>query len=185
MSFFDDSRLDDPAALAATDHLLRRLAMAGARVRAELEAAEEALAKVDSDGFRPRAVLAAGRDARLVRAVLEPVCPVPFVAWPGPGLPGWAGSLDLVVVLAPEGDDPGTAAGVAEAVRRGCQLVVAAPEESLVGQHAQGRYATLLPTQTGDQLAIAVVVLDLLDRVHLGPQTDPNVVADALDEIAV
>ena len=60
-----------------------------------------------------------------------------------------------------------------------------APEESLVAEHAQGRYATLLPTQTGDQLAIAVVVLDLLDRVHLGPQTDPEVVADALDEVAV
>ena len=43
----------------------------------------------------------------------------------------------------------------------------------------------MLPTETGDQLAIAVVVLDLLDRVHLGPQTDPDVVADALDEVAV
>ena len=28
-------------------------------------------------------------------------------------------------------------------------------------------------------------MLDLLDRVHLGPQTDPDVVADALDEVAV
>jgi hypothetical protein len=120
-----------------------------------------------------------------LRAVLEPVCPVPFVAWPGPGLPGWAGSLDLVVVLAPEGRDPATAAAVAEAVRRGCQLVVAAPEASLVASHAQGRYSTVLPTQTGDQLAVAVVVLDLLDRVHLGPQTDPDVIATALDEVAI
>ncbi len=117
--------------------------------------------------------------------MLEPVCPVPFVAWPGPGLPGWAGSLDLVVVLAPEGRDPGTAGAVAEAVRRGCQVVVAAPEKSLVAEHTPGRYATLLPTQTGDQLAVAVVVLGLLDRVHLGPQTEPNVIADALDEVAV
>ena len=78
-------------------------------------------------------------------------------------------------MLAPEGRDPATAGAVAEAVRRGCQLVVAAPETSLVAQHAQGRYATVLPTQTGDQLAVAVVVLDLLDRVHLGPQTDPDV----------
>jgi hypothetical protein len=107
------------------------------------------------------------------------------VAWPGPGLPGWAGSLDLVVVLAPEGQDEGTARGVAEAVRRGCPLVVAAPAGSLVAEHAQGRYVTLLPTQTGDQLAIAVVVLDLLDRVHLGPTTDPQKIADALDDVAV
>jgi hypothetical protein len=54
-----------------------------------------------------------------------------------------------------------------------------------VAEHTPGRYATLLPTQTGDQLAVAVVVLGLLDRVHLGPETDPNVIADALDEVAV
>src|ERR1700754_1755216 len=105
MSSFDDTRLDDPDALRAADHLLRRLAMAGARVRAEIEAAEDGLAKVESDGFRPRAVVAAGRDARLVRAVLEPVCPVPFLAWPGPGLPGWAGPLDLVIILSGAAED--------------------------------------------------------------------------------
>jgi hypothetical protein len=32
---------------------------------------------------------------------------------------------------------------------------------------------------------VAVVVLDLLDRVHLGPQTDPDVIATALDEVAI
>ena len=48
-------------------------------------------------------MIAAGPDSRLLRAVLEPWCPVPFVAWPDPALPGWAGSLDLVVVLAPDG----------------------------------------------------------------------------------
>jgi hypothetical protein len=120
-----------------------------------------------------------------MRAVLEPVCPVPFVAWPGAGLPGWAGALDLVVVLAPDGTDPGTAAGVAEAVRRGCQLVVATPDGSLVARHVPGRYSTLLPTVTGDQLATAVVMLELLDRLGLGPDTDAEVVASALDEVAI
>jgi hypothetical protein len=184
---FDDGLLDDETALGRIDVRLRYLAEGGARVRREVVASQEAVLEAVerlSDG-QPRAVVAAGPDSRLLRAVLEPMCPVPFVAWPGPGLPGWAGSLDLVVVLAPEGADQGTAGGVAEAVRRGCQLVVATPVESLVGEHTRGRYSTLLPTQTGDQLAIAVVVLDLLDRVHLGPQTDPDVVADALDEIAV
>src|ERR1700710_848136 len=172
---FDDGLLDDDAALARVDVRLRYLAEGGARVRREAGAAQEAVQRLSDS--QPRAIVAAGPDSRLLRAVLEPVCPVPFVAWPGAGLPGWAGSLDRVVVLAPDGDDVGTAAGVAEAVRRGCQLVVAAPEQSLVGVHARGRYATLLPTETGDQLAIAVVVLDLLDRVHLGPQTDPQGVA--------
>jgi hypothetical protein len=130
-------------------------------------------------------VIAAGPDSRLLRAVLEPVCPVPFLAWPGPGLPGWTGSLDLVVVLAPHGDDVPTARAVAEAVRRGCPLVVACPPGSLVAEHAAGRYSTVLPTSTGDQLATAVVMLDLLDRLDLAPDTDPEKVAAALDEVAL
>src|SRR4051812_36980742 len=144
---FDDGLLDDAVALARADARLRHLAEGGARVRREAVAAQEAVALAVErlSDSRPRAVVAAGPDSRLLRAVLEPVCPVPFVAWPGLGLPGWAGSLDLVVVLAPDGRDPATAAAVAEAVRRGCQLVVAAPETSLVAQHAQGRYATVLP----------------------------------------
>jgi hypothetical protein len=133
---------------------------------------------------RPRAVIAAGPDSRLLRAVLEPWCPVPFVAWPSPALPGWAGSLDLVVVLAPDGADTGTASAVAEAVRRGCQLVVACPPGSTVAEHAAGRWSTILPTATRDQLATAVVMLRFLDRVSLGPSADPEEVATALDDVA-
>lgn len=184
---FDDGLLDDATALHRADVRLRYLAEGGARVRREAAAAADAVASAVErlSDSRPRAVVAAGPDSRLLRAVLEPVCPVPFVAWPVRGLPGWAGSLDLVVVLAPEGRDHAAAGAVAEAVRRGCQVVVAAPAESMVAGHAPGRYATLLPTQTGDQLAIAVAVLDLLDRLHLGPETKPSVVADGLDEVAV
>lgn len=185
---FDDARLDDEVALAAADPVLRALAEAGARVRREAVAAAEA---VDSavltalDDTRPRAVVAAGTDSRLLRAVLEPWCPVPFVAWSGPSLPGWTGPLDLVVVLAPQDGDAGTASSAAEAVRRGCSLVIACPVPSLVGDHAVGRHTTVLPTSTGDQLATAVVMLELLARVHLGPATDAAAVADALDDVAV
>jgi hypothetical protein len=117
--------------------------------------------------------------------VLEPWCPVPFVAWPGPSLPGWAGGLDLVVVLAPEGSDTGSASAVAEAVRRGCRVVVACPPGSLVEQHAAGRDSTVLPCASGDQLATAVVMLQLLDRLDLGPDADPESVAQALDDVAI
>ena len=130
-------------------------------------------------------MIAAGPDSRLLRAVLEPWCPVPFVAWPGQMLPGWAGSLDLVVVLAPDGADSGTASAVAEAVRRGSQVVVACPPDSLVARHAVGRWVTLLPTVTRDQLATAVVMLEYLDRVGLGPRADAEVVAEALDAVAI
>ena len=187
-SWFDESRLDDPTALEVGGLPLRTLAEAGARVRRAAgdvaEATAEAVARAE-DMARPRAVLAAGPDSRLLRAVLEPWCPVPFVAWPAPALPGWVGSLDLVVVLAPDGADAGAASAVAEAVRRGCQLVVACPPDSLVAEHVVGRWSTLLPTATRDQLATAVVVLEYLDQVSLGPRADAEQVAEALDAVAI
>jgi len=187
MVWFDESRLDDEAALGTADLRLRTLAESGSRVRREVGDCGAAIAEAVSRSIesRPRAVIAAGPDSRLLRAVLEPFCPVPFVAWPSPALPGWAGSLDLVVVLAPGGADPGTALAVAEASRRGCQLVVAAPPGSVVAEHATGRWTTLLPTGTGDQLATAVAMLFFLDQVHLGPTTEPEAVAEALDAVAI
>ncbi len=186
--WFDEARLDDEAALATIDLRLRSLAAGGARVRLEVHeaaAASGAAIARDRDASRPRAVIAAGPDSRLLRAVLEAWCPVPFVAWPGPALPGWAGALDLVVMLAPEGSDSGSASVVAEAVRRGAQVVVACPPASLVADHAAGRYSTILPTTSGDQLATAVVMLDYLEQVGLGPRTAAESVARALDEVAV
>jgi hypothetical protein len=185
---FDDSRLDDAGVLDAADGVLRPLAEAGSRVRREAEAAAETIAAATAQAGgepRPRAVVAAGPDSRLLRAVLEPWCPVPFVAWPGPSLPGWAGALDLVVVLAPDGSDSGAASAVAEAVRRGCRVVVACPPGSLVAEHTVGRDSTLLPCPSGDQLATAVVVLQVLDRLDLGPDSDPESVAQALDDVAI
>ncbi len=187
VSWFDESRLDDVATLES-DVALRTLAESGARVRRAAgdaaEATAEAVARAE-ELARPRAVIAAGPDSRLLRAVLETWCPVPFVAWPGPALPGWAGSLDLVVVLAPDGAGTGTASAVAEAVRRGCQVVVATPAGSRVAEHAAGRWSTILPTDTRDQLATAVVVLEYLERVSLGPRADAEQVAAALDQVAI
>ena len=187
VTWFDEARLDDERVLAAHDVPLRALAESGARVRRESHdaSADTAEAIASQQGLdQPRAVIAAGPDSRLLRAVLEPWCPVPFVAWPGPALPGWAGSLDLVVMLAPEGSDRSSASAVAEAVRRGCQVVVACPPTSLVAEHAAGRYTTVLPTVTGDQLATAVVMLDYLAQVRLGPRADADSVATALDAVA-
>jgi hypothetical protein len=187
VDWFDESRLDDEQTLTLADVVLRPMAEAGARVRFEAAEVADAVAQAvaATKGDTPRAVVAAGPDSRLLRAVLEPSCPVPFVAWPHPGLPGWAGTLDLVVVLAPDGSDEGAASAVAEAVRRGCQVVVACPPGSLVSEHAPGRHTTVLPTTSRDQLATAVVMLEFLSRVDLGPYTDPEEVAKALDEVAV
>ena len=81
---FDDSWLDDPQAWHAADAVLRRLAEAGARLRRETVDALDPIRGL-ADLSRPRAVIACGSEARFIRAILEPVCPVPFVAWPAHG----------------------------------------------------------------------------------------------------
>jgi hypothetical protein len=181
---FDDARLDSTEALEAADPALRRLAEAGARVRLESGAGADALAALEVD-VTPRAVVAAGADARLLRAVLESWSPVPFVAWPGPSLPGWAGALDLVVVLAPGGGDAHTASAVREGVRRGCMLITATPPRSVLAETAASRHSTVLPTETDDSLAVAVLMLQALHRLGVGPDLDPEGVARALDDVAV
>jgi len=181
---FDDTLLDDPEALAGADPVLRSLAEAGARVRREADAAAAAVAELAAD-TPPRAVVVAGADSRLLRAVLEPWCPVPFVAWPGPGLPGWAGAWDTVVVLAQTPGDVLASTAVAEAVRRGCGLVVTCDPHSPVAEVAAGRHSSVLPTSTGDRLAAAVVMLIALHRLGLGPEVDAEAVAAALDGVAV
>jgi Bacterial phospho-glucose isomerase C-terminal SIS domain len=181
---FDDTRLDDPDVLASADPPLRRLAEAGARVRTEAGESAAALELLERDSV-PRAIVAAGADARLLRAVLEPWCPVPFVAWPGPSLPGWAGALDLVIVLAPGGGDVPAFSAVREAVRRGCSLITACPPHSVLAEHAAGRHSTQLPTQTDDTLAVAVVMLQGLHRMGIGPDIDPDQVARVLDDVAI
>lgn len=181
MLAFDDARLEDPLVLAGADPLLRPLAEAGARVRREAASAEAPLARLDP-ADRPRALIAFGPEARLLRAVLEPTCPVPLVAWPRLGLPGWVGPLDIVVILG--SDDRASLAGAFEAVRRGCRLLVAAPAESRLAREAASSATTLLPTSTGDPLAAAVVALSGLHRLGLGPAVNALAVADAMDAVA-
>jgi Bacterial phospho-glucose isomerase C-terminal SIS domain len=180
---FDDAWLDDRQALAGADHVLRRLAESGARLRREMVDAREPIEQLE-DLPRPRAVIAAGNEARFIRAILEPVCPVPFVAWPSYGLPGWAGALDLVVVLASDTASPGLVASVHEAVRRGCSLLISCPPVSMIAEHAAARSTILLPTATADALAAAIVALSALHRMQLGPEVQPELVANAMDAVA-
>jgi hypothetical protein len=181
MDEFDDSRLEDPEALRSADHLLRPLAEAGARVRRETASAELPLSRLDASE-RPRAMITFGPEARLLRAVLEPTCPVPLVAWPRLGLPGWVGPLDIVVVLG--GGDRMSLAAAFEAVRRGCRLLVACPQDSVLARQSASGSTTLLPTSTGDPLAAAIVTLVALHRLGLGPAVSPDAVADAMDRVA-
>jgi hypothetical protein len=183
MSVFDESWLDDRHALAGADPVLRRLAEAGARLRRETAEALEATGRM-ADLPRPRALVAAGSEARFIRALLEPLCPVPFVAWPSHALPGWVGALDLVVVMASDRAPVGLVATVREAVRRGAQLVIACPKDSVIAEHAASRSTVLLPTTTADPLAAAITTLAALHEMQLGPEVRPELVADAMDRVA-
>ena len=182
MAGFDDARLEDEHWLARIDGPLRHLAEAGSRLRREAGAAPALHLSPDD---RPRAVVAAGTEARLIRALLEPTCPVPFVAWPSHGLPGWVGPLDLVIVLASDGSDPGLVATVREAARRGARLLVACPPGSVIAEHAASRGTILLPMHTGDTLAAVILVLTALHDLGLGPRVDLDEVAEAMDAVAI
>ncbi len=182
MHVFDDARLEDPAVLRAVDHRIRPLAESGARLRRAYERMSDTLATL-SGGDMPRAVIAFGREARLLRAVLEPTCPVPFVAWPRLGLPGWVGPLDTVVAL--ESTNPVSLAAAAEAVRRGARLLVAAPEHSALAEASTSRSTTLLAMPEDDVLTAAIVLLEALRRWGIGNGVDIAAVAQAMDEVAV
>lgn len=176
---FDDARLEQPG-LVEDEHL-RLLAEAGARVRrACLSEPLGSLERAD----RPRGILVLGAEARLVRAVLEPVCPVPFLAWPGPALPAWVGPLDLVVVLGGNDAQPWEVACTHEAARRGATLIVAAPESSRLAAAGSSHTTTLIPMTESDPMAAAVAVLELLGLLGLGPTVNPGHVADAADLVA-
>lgn len=179
MLAFDEARLDDPAALAAADDLLRPLAEAGARLRRDVAESRPAILGLGDE--IPRAVIVVGPEARLLRAILEPVCPVPFMAWSVGRLPGWVGPLDLVVVLGGEGSD---LSGANEALRRGSRLLVVAHPDSLLARGSASRWTTLLPVLTSDPFPAAIVALAALQRLGLGEPIQPGAVADALDAVA-
>ncbi len=178
---FDDARLEDPSIIAEHDEVLRHLAGAGARIRTE---ANDVRLPPYEPGMRPRGIVAVGREARLIRAVLEPTSPAPFMAWPFAGLPAWVGPLDLVVVLASGEQDEALLKTVDEATRRGAMMIVTAEAGSPVAEHAASSSTLLVPTKTGDALASAIVVLSVLHELGLGPEVHTESAAEAADLVA-
>lgn len=178
MREFLDSRLEEPELV---DHEgLRWLASMGARVRrAGLYGQLRAL----GDLQRPRGVLLLGPEARLIRAVLEPVCPVPMMAWQGARLPAWVGPLDMVAIVGTAGSADTVAAG-AEAARRGATVLAAASENSELARAVAKPTSVLLRAEEGDPTASAVALLAVLGQLGLGPTVDVDLVAAALDLVA-
>ncbi|WP_369202955.1 SIS domain-containing protein [Streptomyces sp. PU-14G] len=141
----DETLLDAPEALARADvrGLLRGVAQAGARVRTGLRHATEAGLEALRPEGRPRALLVAGPGpatacvADLLGALTNGAVPVtrlrPSGAHAATGalrwsLPGWAGPVDLLLLVTPDGTEPGLTALLEQAYRRGCAVVAVTPE---------------------------------------------------------
>jgi hypothetical protein len=221
---FDESLLEDPQALARADvhGLLRGVAAAGARVRTALRLAEEAgVGGLRPDGS-PRAVLVAGSGpeadavADLLAALGAGGCPVQLLIPTGPTpqqsrwtLPGWAGPLDLLLLLTEHGTEQGLTDLVEQAYRRGCTAAAVTPAKSPLAEAVEQVRGLALPfavpvgngfepapapafggtASVADSAAFWALLTPLLalaDRVRLisAPMAALHGVADRLDEIA-
>lgn len=214
----DESLLDEPDALTRADRrgLLRGAAEAGARVRTALRhTAEAGITELNPEG-RPRAVLIAGSGtaaagvADLIGALAGAAAPVARLHPTGVAaaagalrwaLPGWAGPVDLLLIVTTDGSEPGLALLTEQAYRRGCTVVAVAPCPSPLGEALGGSHGLLVPmaktpneeyegatpaTGPGALWALFTPLLALLDRVGLvtAPVETLHLVADRLDSTA-
>ncbi|WP_425832992.1 SIS domain-containing protein [Streptomyces fractus] len=214
---FDETLLDDPDALARADRrgLLRGAAEAGARVRtAARHAAEAGIADLKPDG-RPRAVLIAGPGtaavgvADLIGRLAGAASPVVRLRPTGVAaasgalrweLPGWAGSVDLLLIATPDGTEPSLSLLVEQAYRRGVTAVAVCPSGAPLTESVAAAHGLYVPMATapyeqdepaaasapGALWALLTPLLALLDRTGLltaEPETLEKV-ADRLDQVA-
>ncbi|MFG2265067.1 SIS domain-containing protein [Streptomyces sp. NPDC048720] len=213
----DESLLDSPEGLADADRrgLLRGAAEAGARVRTAVRhAAEAGVAQLKPDG-RPRAVLIAGpgaaatHTADLLGTLAGAGSPVirlaPTGVAPAAGalrweIPGWVGSVDLLLIATPDGSEPSLSLLAEQAYRRGCTVVAVAPADTPLAEAVAAAHGMFVPIATApyDQeeplaasspgvfWALFTPLLALLDRIGLldAPPDTLEKVADRLDHIA-
>ncbi|MFJ8310697.1 MULTISPECIES: SIS domain-containing protein [unclassified Streptomyces] len=214
----DESLLDAPDALARADRrgLLRGAAEAGARVRtAARHAAEAGIAELKPEG-RPRSVLIAGPGtaaagvADLITALAGASAPVTRLESSGVApaagalrwsLPGWAGSVDLLLITTTDGTEPGLALLAEQAYRRGCNVVAVAPQRSPLAEAVDGVHGLVVPMASApfepDEAepsaaspsalwSLFTPLLALLDRVGLlsAPPETIEKVAARLDRTA-
>ena len=150
--------VDDVAGLEAGDPggMLPAVASAAAQVREAAVLAAEAGIETLADDGRPRAVVVCGMGGSgiagdILAAVAGLGSPVPVLTHRGYGLPGWVGAADLVVAVSCSGRTEETLSALAEAVRRGCRLlVVGAADSPLETLGARGR-AVFVPVTQGRQ----------------------------------
>ncbi|GAB0106129.1 hypothetical protein JMUB6875_51120 [Nocardia sp. JMUB6875] len=190
--------LDDVASLEAADAggALRSAASGGAQVRATAAAlAEDALGRLTD--LRPRSLVLvsgsgrAARAASLLIAALGNSTSMPLVQ--ATSIPPWVGPLDVVLVAGDDAGDPRLAEAVDRALRRGAEVVVAAPDEGPIRAAAAGRATILAPrvrvldhNRMLRYLSAGLAVITTLDPHRTGPLVpELNALADLLDEEAL
>ena len=195
---FDESRLDDEPTLAALDRsdTLRALASAGAQVRRSLSAAADAgldrLRDLDPRGVVVAAAGGSAAVADLFEALACSGASLPAQSCSSGPLPGWVGSLDLVIAVSQSGRAAGTLALAAEAQRRGASLLtIGAPDSPLadVSARARGIHVPIPVSGSSSRTSMwaqatpALLAADALGIAPAGPDT-LTALADVLDRCA-
>jgi glucose/mannose-6-phosphate isomerase len=129
--------------------------------------------------------------ARLISAVAGVAATVPIVSVPGPGLPGWVGPMDLVVVASTTGRAPEIVTALTEAGRRGCRIIAVTPASSPVGQVCRQVRGALVDMT--DEVApvwarlwsVAVPVLIVAESIGVIPPQPYEAAACAAEEMAI
>lgn len=189
----DDTLLEDADRLAEVDSagLLRATAMAGAQVRATIDAAAELGLPERVDIGQPRAIVlvarpGGGRSAiTLLGELLGAAAKVPVVV--ADVVPSWVGALDVVFAHSDDPGDPELAAGLERSARHGATVVVSAPEEGPVASSVAGRGMVLSPKlRVPPELAFPrALAAGLLTANALGVlAVDVQTLADRLDDEA-
>lgn len=187
--------LDDVEDLIGADSegLLHAGAMAGAQVRSVAEAVREGVTAPLAE-FRPRSVIivcasqgAAAGAVSLVTAAIATRIDVPIVCTPG--LPGWIGPLDVVVIAGDDAGDMVLADAAARALRRRAEVVVLAPVEGPLADALGGSGINLSPRVEVDArfrftwyVAALLAVFTSLNQVRFtGAMPDLPELAERLD----
>ena len=153
---FDETLLDDEERRHAVDgtDMLRALAGAGAQVRRAVTLAEESDLSRVAGGERPRAVhVAAVGGSEAVSGVLDVLIsrtsPVMLTADGSGPLPGWVGTLDLVVAVSLSGRAEGPVRQAREAARRGAHVLTIGAPDSPLAEAAAAARGVHLPIDPG------------------------------------
>ncbi|WP_323096695.1 SIS domain-containing protein [Intrasporangium sp. YIM S08009] len=195
---FDETRLDDQGTLASLDRsdTLVALASAGAQVRRSLAAASDAglerLRGLDPRGIVVAAAGGSAAVADLFEALACAGASLPVQSCSAAPLPGWVGSLDLVIAVSQSGRAAGTLALAAEAQRRGASLLTIGAADSPLAEVSARARGVHVPipvsgsssrTSMWAQATPALLAADALGIAAVGSDTLESL-ADVLDRCA-